>query len=251
MQNRAAASFLLVFGFASALLGSATRNANAQQGVLRGVVFDSAGGPIRDADIGIVALRRLTKTDEDGHFVLVKLPAGELVVSVRRIGYEPITVSRTIAENGSDTVAIQLEKVAMLETLEVTAREMRRRFWVEDFYRRVVRGVGTYITRDDIAQKRASTPTDLMRSVPGIQIVRTRTGRGIRFVSAANMRRNCMPMIWLDGQEAPGMQLDDIPLNTIEGIELYNGPSTTPMQFSQTSTVSCGTIVIWTRIPGT
>ena len=237
----------LVAGFLPGLAGIA----RAQQGTLRGIVHDSAGGPIRDADIGVVALRRLTKTDEDGRFALLKLPPGELVVSVRRIGYEPITIHRTIAEDAADSVTIQMEQVAMLETLEITAREMRQRFWVEDFYRRVVRGVGTYITRADIEQKRASTPSDLMRTVPGIRIVRTRMGRGIRFVSASNMRRDCMPMIWIDGQEAPGMQIDDIPLNTIEGIELYNGPSTTPLQFSQTSTISCGTIVVWSRIPGT
>lgn len=38
----------------------------------------------------------------------------------------------------------------------------------------------------------------------------------------------------------------------IEGVELYNGPFTTPMQFSQYSSSStCGTIVIWTGVPGT
>lgn len=253
MKSRAArlvSRLLVLLGLLTGIFPGLQGIARAQAS-LRGVVFDSAGGPIRDVDIGVVALKRLTKTDEAGRFALAKLPPGELVVSVRRIGYEPITIHRIIVEDVSDSVAIQLERVAMLETLEVTAREMRKRFWVEDFYRRVVRGVGTYFTRTDIEQKRASTPTDLMRSVPGVQIIRTRSGRGIRFVSASSFRRNCMPMLWLDGQEAPGMQLDDVPLNTIEGIELYNGPSTTPMQFSQTSQVSCGTIVIWTRIPGT
>ena len=225
--------------------------ARAQQGSVHGVVLDSAGHPIRDADIGVAALRRLTKSDVEGRFALAKLPAGEVIVSVRHIGYAPMTITKLVVDT-IVVVEVQLEKVAMIEAVQVTASEMRRRFWVEDFYRRVVRGVGTYFTRADIERNRASTPTDLMRSVPGIQIIRTRSGRTVRFMSASSMHRNCMPMIWLDGQQVPGMQLDDIPLNTVEGIELYNGPSTTPMQFSQASNMlSCGTIVIWTRIPGT
>jgi len=58
-------------------------------------------------------------------------------------------------------------------------------------------------------------------------------------------------MMWIDGQRAPGMEIDEIPLTDIEGIELYNGASTTPAEFSQTNSTQCGTIVIWTRLPGT
>ena len=57
--------------------------------------------------------------------------------------------------------------------------------------------------------------------------------------------------IWLDGQEVRDMELDNIPVNDIEGMEIYSGPSTTPMQFSHGwSRTDCGAIVIWTRIPG-
>jgi hypothetical protein len=49
------------------------------------------------------------------------------------------------------------------------------------------------------------------------------------------------------------MELDQIPANDIEGIELYRGASTTPAQFWQGSTQNtfCGTIVVWSRLPGT
>ena len=47
------------------------------------------------------------------------------------------------------------------------------------------------------------------------------------------------------------MELDNIPVNDIEGMEVYSGPSETPMQFSHhASRMDCGAIVIWTRIPG-
>jgi hypothetical protein len=46
------------------------------------------------------------------------------------------------------------------------------------------------------------------------------------------------------------MEIDEIPLNDIEGIELYNGASTTPPEFWQANTAQCGTIVVWIRLPG-
>jgi hypothetical protein len=57
-------------------------------------------------------------------------------------------------------------------------------------------------------------------------------------------------LIWVDGQKAPGLEIDDIPLRDVEGIEVYNGPATTPMQFTAGhSMTQCGTIVIWSRPP--
>ena len=64
--------------------------------------------------------------------------------------------------------------------------------------------------------------SDVLREMPGIRLVRTRTGRGIRFASASSRRGDCLPMIWIDGQRAEGLEVDDIPLSDIEGIELYN-----------------------------
>ena len=40
------------------------------------------------------------------------------------------------------------------------------------------------------------------------------------------------------------------PPGDIEGIELYSGPSSTPMQFASSDGKTCGTVVIWSRPPG-
>jgi hypothetical protein len=243
-------SRVVVGGVCAALLLTSTAAAQ-ERGTLTGVVRDAAGAPVRDADIGVLALRMLTKTDADGRFKLAKLPPGELLVSVRRIGFLPATVRRVVVPGGGDSISVEMAELAMLEGIDVSDRSMRQRFWIEDFYRRRTRGVGTYFTRDDIERQRASRPSELLRATPGIRFVRLRGGQGVRFVSSSSMRRDCIPMLWIDGQQAPGMEIDDLPLNTIEGLELYHGPSTTPMQFSQSSMTTCGTIVVWSRIPGT
>jgi hypothetical protein len=219
-------------------------------GTLHGIVVDTSGAPIRQADVGVVALKRLTKTDDQGRFTLARLPLGNLELSVRRLAYEPLKSTYHIAGT-SDTVRLVLtSSVRLLDGVYVTAAEMRRREQVEDFYRRLTRGLGTYLTRADIEGRASGTPSDLLRTIPGLRLVRTRSGTGVRFPTTSLSRRDCAPMIWIDGQRAPGLEIDEVTLTDIEGIEIYNGPSTTPVQFSQaTGHVTCGTIVVWSRPP--
>ena len=222
------------------------------QGTLRGVVRDTAGKPIADADVGIVTLRRLVKTDEQGRFALTKLPAGVTELSFRRLGYEPRKLSISMGPVEPETLFVTLKhNIALLNPVSVSRGEVRQREMIEDYYRRVVRGVGQYITRDQIEKRWGGTPSDVLRNTPGIRFIKTQSGgRGVRFPPTSINMRDCAPMIWIDGQKAPGLEIDDITLGDIEGIEIYNGPSTTPMQFSQSqNSNTCGTIVIWSRPP--
>lgn len=215
---------------------------------LHGIVRDSAGAPVHQADVGIVALHKLTRTDESGRFRIDAVPVGTVSVSIRKLGFEPQTIPHTVSPRGFDTLTVVMSvKVAALPGVRISERELRRMLWIEDFYRRRTRGIGTYLTRDEIDARRASRVSDALRDTPGIRFVRVRGGTGVRFMSAPSNRRDCTPMLWLDGQRAPGMEVDDLPVNEIEGIELYHGPSTTPMQFSQGAVTTCGTIVVWSR----
>jgi hypothetical protein len=89
----------------------------------------------------------------------------------------------------------------------------------------------------------------MLRNTAGLRFVRVSSGRGVRFPTTSMSRRDCAPLIWIDGQKAPSMEIDDISLTDIEGIELYHGPSTTPFQFSTGSSNACGTIAVWSRPP--
>jgi hypothetical protein len=223
------------------------RDVRGQQGLLRGVVADSAGEPIDGADVAIVTLHRLTRTDERGRFSLDGLPAGDVDVSVRRLGYAPKTVRLKLTAAGDSTRITLTELPEMLQGMSATER--RARMEIEQFYRRRARGPGTFVTRQEIEDRHAVALSDVLRMAPGVQVVRGAAGNGIRFTSGT-ARRGCMPLIWLDGQKAPGMEIDQIPQSDVEGIELYQGASTTPAQFWQNTATTCGTIVVWTRLPG-
>jgi hypothetical protein len=236
--------------FALGMFGA--RWAGAQGVTVRGVVMDSSHSPVPQVAVAVVAAHQVTRTDSLGRFTLTKLPAGDVEISLRRIGYEPAILRRKLPADGVDSLTVMLvELPQVMDAMSVTERH--RRQGVEDFYFRRARGLGgVFFTRDEIGAQRASTPSDLMRTTPGVRLVNLPHGKGIRFTSTTGMRRgDCQPVVWLDGQSAPGMELDDIPLNDIEGIELYRGASTTPGQFWRSGASQCGAIVVWTRVPGT
>lgn len=253
MRHHAAAPMRLVVGSLVGLLALGAGSAHGQQGTLRGVVIDSSGAPVRDADVGIVAQRQLTKTDARGRFSFTRLRPGEVEITFRRLGYEPHTARVVVGGVGVDTIAVTLvARAAELAEVEVSAPERRQRLGIEGFHRRRLQGFGTYVARDEIDRRNSMSVSDMLRSVPGIRFIKVRgsSSRGVRFNNTSIRRSDCMPMIWIDGQAVPGFEIDDVILPDIEGIELYSGPSTTPMQFSQTrADNTCGTIVIWSRPP--
>jgi Carboxypeptidase regulatory-like domain/TonB-dependent Receptor Plug Domain len=235
-----------------ALAISGAQLVGAQEVTLRGVVMDSSHAPVPMVAVAVVAVHQVTRTDSLGRFTLTKLPAGEVQISIRRIGFEPATLKRILPASGIDSMRVMLVELPQaLDAMSVAERHLR--LGVEEFYYRRAQGIaGVFFTKDEIRAQRASTPSDLMRTTAGVRFVRVPSGKGIRFASAGGMRRgDCQPVVWIDGQAAPGMELDDIPLNDIEGIELYRGVSTTPGQFWRSGASQCGAIVIWSRVPGT
>ena len=163
----------------------------------------------------------------------------------------PRTIKVTLTAAAADSLTVKLTELAeVLSAMAVSAPEAHRRQGIEDFYWRQARGIGTFVTKDQIRARNVSALSDMLRSTPGVRFVRAGGGKGIRFISTSN-RRECVPMIWLDGQRAVGLELDDVSANDVEGMELYQSLASTPPQFSRGGGTPCGTIVVWSRVPGT
>lgn len=235
-----------------AVLVCAAPNLRAQHAVLRGVVLDSARQAIPEATVAVVEAHQATRTDARGRFALGNLPVGRVELNVRRLGYEPRTIRVTLGQTGDSLTVVLVELPEVMSAVAVSGAERHRRQGIEDFYFRRARGIGTFFTYDEILAQRASTPSDLIRTTPGVRLVRVASGKGVRFSTITSLRRgDCMPDLFLDGQRAAGMEMDDVPLIDIEAIELYSGISTLPAQFAPGNRAPCGAIVIWTRQPGT
>jgi hypothetical protein len=51
--------------------------------------------------------------------------------------------------------------------------------------------------------------------------------------------------------QVSGYSIDDMPPGDVEGVELYAGAAGLPPEFNRMrGTTICGTVAIWTRIPG-
>jgi hypothetical protein len=135
----------------------------------------------------------------------------------------------------------------------IRGSDLRSPLGLGSFDERRARGIGTFVTREEIERRQTNRLSDVLRGRRGLVLVRTPSGGyGVRFGLASGRQRRCLPDLWIDGQRARGLEIDDIPASTVEGIELYSSIATVPFQFSTSGagTERCGTIVVWSRPPG-
>lgn len=227
-------------------------NVQAQSAIIRGIVSDPGGSPIRNASIVVSSHTATVGTDENGEFTVSGLGPlqGEIEILVKRLGYAPAKL-RVGTAAILDWIRVTLTPYPTpLPLVHVRERATFLRPGLAEFQERRDRGIGKHLTREQFLVGGASSPTDALRRTPGVRVVNGPSGRGIRFQSAAGVR-DCMPLVWLDGQAVPGMEVDQIAIGDIEAMELYSGPSSIPMEFSPPSSMtSCGAVVVWTRAPG-
>ena len=131
---------------------------------------------------------------------------------------------------------------AELAAISVTANPEGR---LREFYqRREERATfGRFLDSEDIRRRGPVNASDLFRTVPGVSVKNNPAagGNAIRI-------RNCQPMVWLDGQRAPGAELDEvIRPEEIAAIEFYPSSAGTPPQYLERENRLCGLILVWTK----
>lgn len=278
----------IAFALITCLLAlSGMRPAGAQH--LRGRLVDlESGEPIATGLVTVVAANGAqlgAAVSDGGGYWHVQVPAaGRYYISAKRIGYRPWTSAPIEVKHEDDLrLLFRLRRVAVtLHPIEVSARAMRQYLERAGFYERQRADFGHYITPEAIEKRRAARITDLLLSVPGVNLVRMTTGSvGALYVQLRGSNISdggvCRPRVFVDGvlfargdsrparpdgnasverrveeqiqQLDQGMSLDDIGHpSTIAAIEVYRSATQVPVQFGGTSVGTlCGAIVIWTR----
>ena len=188
-------------------------------------------------------------TRSDGTFTLTAPTAGVYRLYASRPGYRRL-FTPAIQLNQNEELGVTLRMLPdtiTLRPLTVTASR-RPSGRLGGFYDRAQRHAGgTFITRQDIEQRHPFEVSDLLRTVPGLTVVPAPFGFGYDVRTTTG----CRPRVYLDGVAYPllGSETIDriVSPNQIEGIEVYTGPATTPVEFQGPGN-SCGAIVIWTRV---
>jgi hypothetical protein len=253
---------------ATLLAGLCMAPAVAAQVSLSGTVLDENSGlPLEGARVEILDVERRVRaaaqTDQNGRFrIEVRHLPGYRVRAVRP-GFQT-NATPILWTDGHSEIQIELRldpSVVLLAPIEVVARSRRLPSPVfESFRHRQRSGIGTLITREEIANRGPGTVTDLLAGIPGVRL-EAAGGSGLRrtvYMSRAlSGPRNCPAQIFIDGFHLNrgnpltggdgGITIDDaVSPDAIEAIEVFRGVSGVPPEFL-TLDSRCGVIAIWTR----
>jgi hypothetical protein len=130
------------------LLAPAVLLAQKGRSTLNVSVTDSAGAPVRGAEVLLLEEKVLARTDSLGIARVPNIPFGEHPVRVRLLGYEPSEV-RLKFQGDTTTAAFKLAKsVQPLGSVRVTAQVPAQ---LKDFESRRKQGIGRFLTEADLA----------------------------------------------------------------------------------------------------
>ena len=232
------------------LLGAIAAAAHvAAQTAIAGVVVDArTARPVVGAAVSVQPHDSATITQDEGRFDLLVAGAGRFVLQTRHLAYATRTDTIEVAEGQNALVRIRLVETA-IELPPIAVETRSRRLDHAGFFGRRDRGVGVFLTRTDMEGYRLRHLSDVFSRVPGLR--RSMLSDGSSRIEARGgtlLTRRCEIQYFVDGVRAElgdGM-LDAIPIQSVEGIEIYLGASEVPMQFDHGSAM-CGAIVVWTR----
>src|SRR2546427_8666356 len=124
-MNEAMIRRVVVLGLSIVLAGGSAR-AQTVGASLLGVVTDSSGAVVKDADVVVLSvatgITRELKTDATGHYRIPVLQPGEYEVHITAAGFQPITrrgIQLAVGENAVINVSLEIGRVA--DEVTVTA----------------------------------------------------------------------------------------------------------------------------------
>ncbi len=221
--------------------------------VLSGSVTDSSGSAVSGAVITVSGSSLQATSDDRGEFRIAGLTPGLVELRIRRLGFVPSSQRiQMTPRDASNRIHFTLPLLPNnLKPVLVEAKRVQYGGRLAGYYERLERrSSGVFIDRVEIDRKNYRSLTQLLSQSPGISSLRIRAGGG-----SVRMRgRSCRPLVWLDGVPMPAgeVDLDAFPVSTIQGIELYLGSTTAPMDYTALEGQSnCGTILLWSRGPDT
>ncbi len=255
LGGRTLAARQLTLGTKRPVTAAASNDGSTVIGRLDGVVKTVDGDPIPDARVYVRGSRSLGRTSASGAFSLTGVPTGTQMLEVVALGYQPGRLAVDVRPGrGVRTEVVLGKSVQRLPDVQVAGKSAFAND-LADIESRARRSNGYFISEDDISRRGSITFEDVMRGVPGMQVVPV--GQGYRVVSSrgqVNLQGDCAPQYFVDGSPFPMQLNDDTPFPVapmdIMAIEVYPGIGSVPAQFQGGSQNSCGVIAIWTKRGG-
>lgn len=209
-------------------------------------------GYVRDAvDSGAVAYTevrvgsRFVRSDGKGRYRL-DVPPGEQEIIYRILGYSPVHLRLPFAPGEQVTWDIYLDRIPQFLTgMEVKGKTVRVPVGYETVYKRAARGLGSFITKEQIDSLPAGNIISLLKqaNVPFIRAERNVSDQ-IMLVTqrcrSVQLLLNGVPMSYA---QSVTEIMEKTPPSWVQAIEVYDSRASMPLEFLP----NCGVVAIWTR----
>ena len=175
--RRRALSPTLTAVYVAISLATVARTATAQHGapLVVGVSDIATGSAIADAEVSLIGIRRMARSNGAGEALLVDVPAGTYEIRVRRLGYAAAAVRFAMGADSARVSIMLKESAAGLDTVHVVASAItteRHR----QFDARMRRGLGRFLGPDALEKSSfLDFPIVAIQHFPGLALI---TGRG-------------------------------------------------------------------------
>jgi hypothetical protein len=257
-------------------LEEATASETADAMALRGTVRSAGtGDPVAGAIVRLLEADFERVTGEDGAFEMLGIPRGQYRMVTEHLGMASDTADVDLTEGSVQLALLTLEtRPVPLPALEVEIERTYASPRIAGFYQRMERGLGDFITREDLE---LGDVVNNFRRIPNVRVDQCSYGVGIRvgdcwqiviargnfadlFPKSSRSRTPCRPLVYIDGHllsgqlqdrsefpgENPFSLLQRYPRDRIEGIEVYRSPAAAPGRYRMLGD-ACGIILAWTR----
>ncbi len=223
------------------ILSAHTVQAQSAADRLVGVYDLETGEPLADVQIILLGTELAWRTSNSGLALLRNLPAGQHILRVRRLGYQPHSEFVTLSPRDTVPLTLVLKPLPLLlPEVMVNAREERYERRLSGFLSRrrsSSASFSSFFTEEDLRKWGAVRWSDAL----------ARTG-GVQGDVRGNIRiRGCRRFsVYLDGVMLSDNDLEAIPLVEVAAVEVYRGPAQIPTQFNVTGR-DCGAVIVWTK----
>ncbi|MDR1502940.1 MAG: TonB-dependent receptor [Prevotella sp.] len=202
------------------LFSTATMFAQSSSGNIKGMVYDSENGAeLIGASIHINSVNRSTVSDEKGEFSFNNIPEGKYLLQISFMGYKPQSKQVELKTGETKEIKIRLTPDEnSLSEVTVTAKTEARKLKEE--------GMPVTVINMSSLQGTVTSISDILSKTVGMTI---RTSGGVGSASRISVRGLEGKRIGFFIDEIPlndqsdFIDLNDIPVDMIERIEIYKG----------------------------
>jgi hypothetical protein len=250
------------------LLIALTEVSTQGEGGLVGLLQDrESGEPVDGAEVSLADGAGWRVTNQTGRFIFEDLSPGLHTLQIEHLSYGSRSYQVDIPASGAAQIRISLNRDPIeLDPIVVTAQSAAWVRTMSGFFERLDRGLGHFVTPEELDDRPPSTLADALQMVPGVRLMlrtdpeyRLQNRYMIVLQNAVRMSGAqggpCAALVYIDGIQvgrrsgeynASEWDPNNVSGADIAAIEIYRGASELPAEFSGSES-GCGVVVVWTK----